>query len=276
MEGQQPADVGSDRWCARADARASPCAGFRPDERDALRRPEVFERRDLYELDPRHRSVEYDVRAADFLRKDHAVLVVSRDAWAVTIVALGLEEIVGCDQANAGARRRIPCIGDRVKLLRVEVSDARVLYSPLLIGSFARYGGLIPDLLDLFSVRGEREGETGALRLFLENTNEEHHPSVGAIDGCAGIEAPRCSGERYLRRANNRIGGESLEWRNHDLFSSNTIERINGSVATASGCISARSACPVTGSTHLPSRPIRHESHLRFVPSRAHPRRDVF
>ena len=41
-----------------------------------------------------------DVLSIDFLRKDDAILVVTCDAWSVTAIALGLEEILCRDQAD--------------------------------------------------------------------------------------------------------------------------------------------------------------------------------
>src|ERR1700716_2267553 len=136
MEGEQPADLGGDRWRARANPRASPRARFRADERDSFSRPEVFERGNLYHLDPRHRPVKNDVRAADLLGKNHAVLVFSCYARTVTLISLRLEQIVSRDGANARARRRVPGIRDRVELIGLEVGDSRILDAPLLIRSF--------------------------------------------------------------------------------------------------------------------------------------------
>src|ERR1700693_3297391 len=91
VEGGQPPDVGCDWWCARAEPRAPPSGSPRAEERDALRGPQVFERGDLYQLDSRHWPVEDDVRTADLLRENHAVLVFPCNARAETLITLRLE-----------------------------------------------------------------------------------------------------------------------------------------------------------------------------------------
>src|SRR6202022_1637838 len=129
----------------------------------------------------------------------------------------------GRDQANARTGWRVPRIRDRVDLLLLEVRNSRVLYAPLLVRSVAGYGRVITVLVEAFAVCRKCKGKARALGLFLENAHEEHDTSAGAIHDRTGIEGAGRADKIDLRRPDDRVAGESLERRNHDLFRSGNM-----------------------------------------------------
>src|SRR5688572_9191819 len=92
------------------------------------------------------------VLTIDLLGKHDAVLVVARDARAMTPVALGIQQIVGGDQADTRARSRVSGLRDRVDPVFLDPRDTRVFGTPVLVWSIAADRGLIPDLVDCFTI----------------------------------------------------------------------------------------------------------------------------
>jgi len=104
--------------------------------------------------------MEDDVLAVYLLWQDHAVLVFTVDARAVTLVARWTKQVVRRDEAHPRSVPRVPGVGDGVAFFALEIRDAGVLDAPLLVRRIARDCGTIPYLVDSLSVRRQRQAET--------------------------------------------------------------------------------------------------------------------
>src|SRR5688572_10568023 len=93
------------------------------------------------------------VLAADLAREDDTVLVLAVDARSVADVARWVENVVGRDETDPRADRRIAGVGDRVPLLVGEIGDSRVLDAPFLIRRLTCDRGRIADLVDGLTIR---------------------------------------------------------------------------------------------------------------------------
>src|SRR5688500_19340642 len=106
----------------------------------------------------------------------------------MTPVALGIQQIVGGDQADTRARSRVSGVRDRVDPVFLDPRDTRVFGAQLLVWSIAADRGLIPDLVDCFTIGRKREREARFLRLFFEHADAKHYPPACALDRGTRLE----------------------------------------------------------------------------------------